>query len=196
MATTKQTKKNNKEEKNMGKKKVVATEVKVEETTNTNAVEEVKTEEVKQAKVNKKERAKVVGVQQMTNSELAQLFQDNGCRAYSGAKDSSKVVYNQFGTHSRVLQQTRGYQLLLTNGKTKKKNEILDVGYNDVERFKEWFGGLTPEQKAMISGDVDAGKLSDSEFPREKTVKINSFDLLVEYIKYMGTFDENKVVVA
>jgi hypothetical protein len=187
MATTKQTKKNNKEEKNMSKKKVVATEVKVEEVT---------TEEVKQAKVNKKEKAKVVGVQQMTNSELAQLFQDNGCRAYSGAKDSSKVVYNQFGTHSRVLQQTRGYQLLLTNGKTKKKNEILDVGYNDVERFKEWFGGLTPEQKAMISGDVDAGKLSDSEFPREKTVKINSFDLLVEYIKYMGTFDENKVVVA
>lgn len=192
MATTKQTKKNNKEEKNMGKKKVVATEVKVEETTN--AVEEVKTG-VK-AKVNKKERAKVVGVQQMTNSELAQLFQDNGCRAYSGAKDTSKVVYNQFGTHSRVLQQTRGYQLLLTNGKTKKKNEILDVGYNDVERFKEWFGGLTPEQKAMVSGDVDAGKLSDSEFPREKTVKINSFDLLVEYIKYMAGFDENKIVVA
>lgn len=188
------TNKTNKEEKNMGKKKQAvvqdATEVKTEEV----KVEEVKTE----VTVNKKERAKVVGVPQLTNSEFAKLFTDNGCVAESKAKDSSKVVYQQFGTKSRVLQQTRGYQLLLTNGHTKKKNEVLDVSYNDVTRFKEWYAGLDDTAKASVSGydAIDATKLSDTEFPREKTVKINTLDLLTEYIKYMAKFDENKVVVA
>lgn len=177
------------------KKEEVKVEAPVVETEQETVVETAKEEPVK---ANKEKKAKVVGVKQMTNSEFAQLFRDNGCVAQSGAKDTSNVVYNQFGTKSRILQQTRAYQLLLTNGHIKKKDEVLDVEYNDTERFKLWYATLDDTKKAGVSGyeGIDAGRLSDSEFPREKTVKITNFDLLVEYIKYMATFDENKLVVA
>ena len=186
----------NKEAKVMStKKSKKAQEVKVEET---KVVETTQEEVVKDEapKANKSKKGKSVSVPQMTNSEFAKLFTDNGCEAESKAKDTSKVVYQQFGTKSRVLQQNRGYQLLLTNGHIKKKDTVLDVDYNDVTRFKEWYQGLDDGKKAYVVGDVDAGRLSDSEFPREKTVKITNFDLLVDYIKYMAGFVENKLVVA
>lgn len=147
-------------------------------------------------KTNKEKKAKAITVPQFTNSEFKKLFEDNGCKTRTSANDTSKVVYNTFGTQSRILQQTRGYQLLLTNGRKMVKKEIVNADYNDVVRFLDWYNSLTPEQQSFVIGDVEQGKLSDSEFPREKTVKITSLDLLVNYIQYMATFDENKIVVA
>ena len=122
--TAKETVKTNKEEKVM-KKSVEKKETKKE-------VAKVETK-----KVEKKENAKKVSsaVPQMTNSELKKLFTDNGCLAGSNAKDTSKVVYQQWGTQSRVLQQGKGYQLLLTNGHAVKKGEVVDTDNNDTERF-------------------------------------------------------------
>lgn len=156
----------------------------------------VETKKVETKKVDKKENAKKVSsaVPQMTNSELKKLFIDNGCLAGSNAKDTSKVVYQQWGTQSRVLQQGKGYQLLLTNGHAVKKGEVVDTDNNDTERFTKWYNKLSDSKKGMISGDIEKGKLSASEMPREKTVKITNYDLLVEFIKYMGTFKENKLV--
>ena len=190
MSTKKNEKKDTKKAKVEKKQEVKVEETKVEEVkVEVPAVEEPK-------KANKEKKAKTVSVPQFTNSEFKKLFVDNGCITRTNAKDTSNVVYNTFGTESRILQQTKGYQLLLVNGHKMIKKEICDVDYNDVVRFKAWYDGLTPEQKAFVVGDVDLGKLSDSEFPREKTVKITSLDLLIDFIKYMATFDENKVVVA
>ena len=184
-AKTTNTVKTNKEEKVMKKsveKKAVETKKEVAK--------------VETKKVEKKENAKKVSnaVPQMTNSELKKLFMDNGCSAGSNAKDTSKVVYQQWGTQSRVLQQGKGYQLLLTNGHAVKKGEVVDTDNNDTERFTKWYNKLSDSKKAMVSGDIEKGKLSASEMPREKTVKITNYDLLVEFIKYMGTFSENKLV--
>ena len=155
-------------------------------------------EEVKKAPKAKKEKKVVITVPQMNNSELKELFIENGCRATGAPKDTSNVVYNTFGTASRVLQQNKAYQLLLTNGKVKVKKEVVDAPYNDVDRFKKFYEELTDEEKKAVSGydTMEGTKLADSEFPREKTVKIISKEILVKFIRFMATFEENQVVVA
>lgn len=188
MANTNKSTKTNKEEKVMKgtTKKVV----------NKKAVDKkVEAPKVEKTEVKKVEKKKAVTVPQMTNSELKNLFVQNGCVAQSNAKDTSKVVYNQFGTKSRVLQQNRSYQLLLTNGHEVKKGVVVDAENDDVQRFTEWYKGLTDEQRQYINGfdTITATKLATSEMPRERTVKIVNYDLLVEFIKYMATFTENKI---
>ena len=186
MANTNKTTKTNKEAKVMKETTKKATGKKVEKKVEVAPKTETKV---------KVEKKKAVTVPQMTNSELRKLFNDNGCVAQSGAKDTSKVVYNQFGTKSRVLQQNRSYQLLLTNGHEVKKGIVVDADNDDVQRFTEWYKGLTDEQRGFVNGfdTITATKLATSEMPRERTVKIMSYDLLVEYIKYMATFTENKI---
>lgn len=149
--------------------------------------------EVKPEKV-KIEKKKVAGVPQLKNSELATLFIENGCAIKTKASDASNVVYQTFGTKSRVLQQNRAYQLLLTNGHEMRKGLLVDAENDDTARFVEWYKTLTKEQQAYVAGfdTITATKLATSEMPRERTVKIISYDLLVEYIKYMATFAENQ----
>lgn len=157
---------------------------------------EVKEAEVKKAaKVNK---VKSNSVPQFTNSEFAKLFKDAGCQTYTNAKDESNVVYNTFGTKSRVLQQGRGYQLLLTNGHKKVKEEIVSCDNDDTARFQSWYDGLSDEQKGFVVGmdGLLTMKLSDSEMPRERTVKITNLDLLKVFLQFMASFEENKVLVA
>lgn len=150
------------------------------------------------AKVEKKEAPKAKGVPQLKNSELAQLFVQNGCVTRTKASDESNVVYQTFGTKSRVLQQNRAYQLLLTNGHEMKKGLLVDAENDDTARFIEWYNTLTDEQKAYVAGfdTITATKLATTEMPRERTVKIINYDLLVEYIKYMATFTENQPATA
>lgn len=161
----------------------------------------VKKEEVKKAPVEKKENKKKESkplVQQMTNSELKKLFNDSGCETHTKAKDESDVVYNTFGTRSRVLQQKRAYQLLLTNGHKKEKEKVVECANDDTARFISWYNKLSESDKAKVSGfaEITKTKLSDSELPRERTVKINDYDLLVKFLKFMAGFEENKLVVA
>lgn len=146
----------------------------------------------------KVEKKKVAGVPQLKNSELAQLFIQNGCVTKTKASDESNVVYQTFGTKSRVLQQNRAYQLLLTNGHEMKKGLLVDAENDDTARFVEWYNTLTDEQKAYVAGfdTITATKLATTEMPRERTVKIINYDLLVEYIKYMATFTENQPATA
>ena len=197
--TTKGTevKKVNKEEKVMKTKLTKKTEVKKEvKKAPETKKQEVKKPETKTVKKEvKKENAKKANVLQMTNSQLAKLFTDNGCVAKAKAKDASKVVYNTFGTESRILQQGKAYQLLLTNGHEMKKGVVVDGGADDVERFTKWYKGLTKEQQGYINGfdTITATKLATSEMPRERTVKVTNYELLVEYIKYMATFEENRI---
>ena len=101
-------------------KKAVETKEVKEVVTETTKVEAPKTT------VNKEKKSKAVLVPQMTNSEMKKLFIDNGCKTKTDAKDTSNVVYNTFGTNSRVLQQSRAYQLLLTNGHKKVKEEVVE----------------------------------------------------------------------
>lgn len=193
MATTKKTtsKSNKKAPEVKEVKAPVVEEDKAVETENA-------TEKKEKAPKVKKEKKVTITVPQMNNTEMQQLFSDNGCATYTKAKDTSNVVYNTFGTKSRILQQGRAYQLLLTNGHAKVKNEIIDTDNNDVERFRKFYEALTDEEKKAISGydTIESTKLADSEFPRERTVKIISKDLLVKFIKFMATFEENQVVVA
>ena len=183
-ANTKQTKK----EGTVMKKEVK----KVEKKAPAKAIETKKVEP--KAEVKKVEKKKAIGVPQMTNSELAELFRKNGCITKTKASDESKVVYNTFGTHSRILQQNRAYQLLLTNGHEMKKGLLVDAENDDTARFVEWYNTLTEEQKGYVAGfdTITATKLATTEMPRERTVKIINYDLLVEYIKYMATFTENQ----
>ena len=193
----------NKEEKVMNKKGTVKKETKKVETK-----KEVKKEvakvtetakvEAPKAVTNKEKKSKAVTVPQMTNSEMKKLFEDNGCKTRTKASDASKVVYNTFGTDSRVLQQGRAYQLLLTNGHKKVKEEIVECDNNDVARFKEFYGKLSDSDKKSVVGydEIETTKLSFSEMPRERSVKLTSLDVLTAFIKYMATFDENKSVVA
>lgn len=185
-------KKVQKEEKVMEtKKKVIkgAKSVKAQEVKETKKVEAEKVEK----KVNAKKQT--VAVPQLKNSEFAKLFQDNGCLTKTKANDSSNVVYNTFGTESRILQQKRAYQLLLTNGHDIKKGAVVEGESDDVARFTEWYGTLSDEQKSFVNGfdTITATKLATSEMPRERTVKITNLDLLVEFIKFMATFSENQV---
>lgn len=209
--TTTQSKKTNKEEKVMESKKVIkgaksvkasksvkAPKQETKKEVKSNAIQpEVKVEEKKDVK---KENSKkqTVAVPQLKNSELAKLFIDNGCRTKTKANDTSNVVYNTFGTESRVLQQKKAYQLLLTNGHDMKKGVVVEAENDDVARFKTWYETLSEEQKSYINGfdTITATKLATSEMPRERTVKIVSYDLLVDFIKYMGTFEENQMAVA
>lgn len=152
----------------------------------------------KTEKQDNKEKKNVAGVKQMKNSELQKLFTDNGCLTKTKANDASDVVYNTFGTKSRVLQQKRGYQLLLTNGHKKVKEHVVESDNDDAKRFDGWYKKLSKDEQAKVSGieGLFSTKLSDSELPRERTVKITDFDLLVKFIQFMGSFDENKVVAA
>lgn len=187
-----ETKKSNKEEKVMTTKKTVNTKKEVKKVDKKEVNKAVK--EVKEPKV-KVEKKKSVSVPQMTNSELKELFNKNGCKTRTNASDKSKVVYNTFGTQSRVLQQNRSYQLLLTNGHELKKGIVVEAENDDVARFTKWYDGLNDEQKSYINGfdTITATKLATSEMPRERTVKIINYDLLVDFIKYMATFTENKI---
>lgn len=201
--TTTATKKANtttKENTNMKKETVKKTTNKKETVKKEVKAPEVKVEEVKTEapKVNKEKKTKTVTVPQMTNSEMKKLFEENGCMTKTKANDTSNVVYNTFGTNSRVLQQGRAYQLLLTNGHKKVKEEVVECENDDVKRFKEFYSKLTDDKKKSVVGydEIETTKLSFSEMPRERSVKLTSFELLTEYIKYMATFDENKVVVA
>lgn len=143
------------------------------------------------AKENSKKVSK--SVPQMTNDELRQLFVENGCVAGSKAK-ADTVVYNQFGTKSRVLQQGKAYQLLLTNGHKEVKGAIVDTDNDDAKRFEDWYNQLSKEDQEMVVGFAEMmnTKLSASEMPRERSVKLTSKDLLVKFIQYMATFTENK----
>lgn len=183
--------KTNKEEKVMNK-----TTKSVKKVETKKVVKEVKPEvKVEKAPKVKVEKKKSVSVPQMTNSELKELFIKNGCKTRTNASDTSKVVYNTFGTQSRVLQQNRSYQLLLTNGHELKKGIVVEADNDDVERFTKWYKGLSKEQQAYVNGfdTITATKLATTEMPRERTVKIINYDLLVDFIKYMATFTENQI---
>lgn len=147
----------------------------------------------KEKKVNSKKVT--VSVDQLTNEELRKVFTENGCRAESNA-NASTVVYNQFGTKSRVLQQKRAYQLLLTNGHKKVKETVVDSDNDDTARFIEFYNSLSEEDKKSVIGfdGIQSTKLSDSEMPRERTVKLTSLDMLKKFIQYMAQFEENKVM--
>lgn len=186
MATTK------KATDNKATKKVAAP--KVTPKTETKAAETKKPAEKKEEtakKPAKKETAK--SVKQFNNSEMKNMFVSNGCKALTNAKDTSNVVYNTFGTKSRVLQQGKAYQLLLTNGHKKVKEEVVESDNNDTERFKKFYNSLTKEEKAMVLGfdTIDVSKLAESEMPRERSVKLIDADLLIKFIKFMATFEEN-----
>lgn len=150
--------------------------------------------EVAKVEPKKNEQKKSVSVPQLTNDELKALFIDNGCQTYTNASNGSKVVYNTFGTKSRVLQQGKAYQLLLTNGHKMVKNNVVDSENDDAGRFISWYETLSEDEKKMVSGysEMMATKLAMSEMPREKTVKITSYDLLVKFIQHMSTFAENQ----
>lgn len=178
------------------KNEVVAVEeVKVDETKVEEAVvEEVSKEVEKKAKKNKEKKAEITI---MNNDEFRKLFIENGCAAGSNAKVESSVVYQQFGTKSRILQQKKAYQLLLTNGHKMTKTGIVDTENDDVARFTQFYNTLSDEEKVSVVGydTIQDTKLSESEMPRERTCKINKFDVLVKFIQFMSGFEENKVVV-
>ena len=189
------TKETKKEEGTM-KKEVVKKEVKkVEKKAPAKKQEVAKVEKkVETKKVENKKKVNTA-VPQLTNDQMKELFNANGCATYTKASNESKVVYNTFGTKSRVLQQGKAYQLLLTNGHENKKGAIINTENDDTARFIQWYGGLTDEQKGWVVGiqEIDKTKLAASEMPRERTVKITNLDLLVAYIKYMATFAENQI---
>lgn len=162
--------------------------------TKKNSVKEVKPAAVK-TEAPKKEKKSRVTVKQYTNSEFQKLFIENGCGTFSKAKDSSDVVYNTFGTKSRVLQQGSAYQLLLTNGHKKVKDQIVECDNNDVARFDKFYAKLSKADQEQVIGydTIQTTKLSLSELPRERSVKIKNEDLLVKFLKFMATFEENKV---
>jgi hypothetical protein len=156
-----------------------------------------KEKRVRKPKKEKAEKTPKILVKQMTNEELAELFTSNGCVAKSKAKSNS-AVYNTFGTQSRILQLKGAYQLLLTNGHQKVKDQVVACDNDDVARFLKWYDMLEDAEKVHVigAGEVDKTKLSVSELPRERSVKINDLGLLVTFIQYMATFDENKLVAA
>ena len=69
---------------------------------------------------------------------------------------------------------------------------------DDTSRFVAWYEQLSDEDKKMVIGfaEMMSTKLSSTEMPRERTVKLASKDLLIRFIQYMATFPENQVVVA
>ena len=183
---------NKKETKKTNTTKVATKKVAAKETVKTTAVKaETKTTE------NKKKRNSAPKVKQMTNEELRVLFVKAGLSAGSKAK-SENVVYQQFGTQSRVLQQSRGYQLLLTNGHKKVKENVVDSDNDDVARFKTFYGKLSKDEQGMVTGydTIETAKLSESEMPRERSVKLGSFELLEKFLTFMAGFEENKIPVA
>lgn len=152
---------------------------------------------VTKARKKKVEKEVVVesNIKVLTNAELAKLFKDNGCEC-TGKAVANTVVYNSFKTQSRILQQKKAYQLLLTNGHKLVKNEMVETDNDDVSRFKKWYGTLSDTDKSNISGydTIDSAKLSKSELPRERTVKLLTYDLLTAFIKYMSSYDDCSLV--
>lgn len=163
-------------------------------------ITEVKeTKKTKKVKTVKENKEKVnVAITVMDNDTLKKLFQSNGCATYTNASNKSSVVYNTFGTKSRILQQQQAYQLLLTNGHKSTKHGIIETDNDDAKKFGSWYETLSDEQKKSVVGfdSMMNTKLSASEMPRERTVKLVSYDLLVEFIKFMATFEENKLAIA
>ena len=162
------------------------------------------TKDTTKATVAKKETTKkettkkTTNVKQFSNSELKNLFKKNGLITRTNAKDGSSVVYNTFGTQSRVLQQQKAYTILLTNGHKKVKEQIVDCDNDDVARFKTFYNKLNKEDKAKVLGmdTIETAKLSDSELPRERSVKIVDLALLEKFLQYMAGFEENKLVAS
>ena len=156
-----------------------------------------KATESKSANKEKKERKVVPAVTQMKNSEMAELFRKCGCATHTKANDASGVVYNTFGTKSRVLQQNKAYQLLLTNGHKMVKDQLTDCDNDDTARFIKFYKSLSKDEQGQVSGfdKITETTLSKSELPRERTVKLTNYDLLVKFLEFMATFDENKVAV-
>lgn len=181
MATTKNTKK-------VEETKKAATVKTTEKKVTENKVAEKKP-------ANKEKKNVAPTVRQMTNVELNKLFSEHGLASGSKAKSDS-VVYQQFGTQSRVLQQKRAYQLLLTNGHKKVKEDVVECENNDVARFNKWYAKLNKEDKTKIKDAESMTKLSDSELPREMGCKITDYDLLLNFLDFMATFEENKLPVA
>lgn len=176
--------------------------VETKEVKNTNKAVETKKEtkkaETKKAGTKKENKAKrdvAPIVKQMTNEEFTVLFTKHGLLCGSKAR-SNNVVYQQFGTQSRVLQQKRGYQLLLTNGHKKVKESIVESDNDDVVRFNRWYKKLGKEDKSKVIGADVMSQLSESELPREKSCKITDLDLLEKFLDFMATFEENKLVKA
>ena len=106
----------------------------------------------------------------LTNIELYALINKCGCIAMSNAK-SNNCIYNQFGTHSRVLQYNSKranyrYQLLLTD--------------NDAKLFQSWFKSLSDDRKQ--SYDATPSKLSISESPRTVSFKCTTISALTDFI--------------
>lgn len=160
-------------------------------------VEEAVVKEPKTKKAPKANEEKKASIVTMDNDTMRQLFIDNGCKAGSKAKNESKVVYQQFGTKSRVLQQGKAYQLLLTNGHQEIKGTVVENDNDDTARFLQFVDTLSNDEKALIVGidSITTTKLSASEMPRERTCKLASYNLLVKFIQFMATFDENKILV-
>ena len=130
-------------------------------------------------------KQEVANVNKINNDVLAKLFSDNGCAAHSKAK-SANVVYQQFGTKSRVL---------MYNGKKVPNRSQLLLTEADYEEFKRWYDKQDKSIKDMFEADTVSvpGVLSESEKPRVKSVKVDVIDGLVEYIKFMAKFEVNKV---
>ena len=106
----------------------------------------------------------------LTNVELYALINKCGCIAMSNAK-STNCIYNQFGTHSRVLQYNSKranyrYQLLLTD--------------DDAKLFQSWYKSLTDDRKK--SYDNVPSTLSISELPRTKSYKCTTISALTDFI--------------
>ena len=131
-----------------------------------NAIETVS----KSTKVTVVENATKVEKSTLTNIELYALINKCGCIAMSNAK-SNNCIYNQFGTHSRVLQYNSKranyrFQLLLTD--------------NDAQLFETWYTSLNDDRKK--SYDATPSKLSISESPRTVSFKCTTISALTDFI--------------
>lgn len=120
----------------------------------------------------------VANIHKINNADLVQLFKDNGCKPYSKAK-SDNVVYQQFGTKSRVL---------MYNSKKSPERSQLLLTEADYEEFKKWYNEQADDIKAMFESDSVKfpGMLSASEKPRVNSVKVNNVDGLTVFIKFMA----------
>ena len=131
-----------------------------------NAIETVS----KSTKVTVVENATKVEKTTLTNVELYALINKCGCIAMSNAK-SNNCIYNQFGTHSRVLQYNSKranyrFQLLLTD--------------DDAKLFQSWYTSLNDDRKK--SYDATPSKLSISESPRTVSFKCTTVSALTDFI--------------
>jgi hypothetical protein len=122
------------------------------------------------AKIAVVENATKVEKTTLSNVELYALINKCGCIAMSNAK-SNNCIYNQFGTHSRVLQYNSKranyrYQLLLTD--------------DDAKLFQAWYKSLPDDRKK--SYDATPSRLSISESPRTVAFKCTTISALIDFI--------------